>query len=115
MDGGVMCVDCHYTEAHKVAGGGYIIARDDIDYEVTCTNCHEEPVHSEEYAAINDHTGKVACQTCHIPLLARDPNLPTQMVPTTASRSLMRRQVCTVRKLVRKVTLSPSIIGGTVG
>jgi hypothetical protein len=80
MDAGIMCVDCHYTEAHKVAGGGYIIARDDIEYEVTCTNCHEEPVHPEEYAVINEHTGKVACQTCHIPLLARDPNLPTQMV-----------------------------------
>lgn len=79
MDAGVMCVDCHYTENHKVAGGGYIIARDDIDYDVTCTNCHTEPIHPEEYAAINAHTGRIACQTCHIPLIARDPALPTQM------------------------------------
>jgi hypothetical protein len=79
IDGGLQCVDCHHTENHKVAGGGYIIARDDIDYEVTCTNCHSEPVHAEEYAVINQHTDRVACQTCHIPLIARDPNLPTQM------------------------------------
>jgi hypothetical protein len=78
MDAGVMCVDCHYTENHKVAGGGYIIARDDIDYEVTCTNCHEAE-HPEEFAAVNAHLERVACQTCHIPLIARDPALPTQM------------------------------------
>jgi hypothetical protein len=77
--GGIMCVDCHHTEGHKVAGGGYIIARDDIDYEVTCTNCHTEPVHSGDNAIINAHTARVACQTCHIPLIARDPALPTQM------------------------------------
>ena len=79
LDGGVMCVDCHYTENHKVAGAGYMIARDDIDYEVTCTNCHTEPIHSGEYEVINAHTARVACQTCHIPLIARDPDLPTQM------------------------------------
>jgi hypothetical protein len=79
MDGGVMCVDCHYTENHKVAGGGYIIARDDIDYQVTCTNCHEGTIHSGDYEVINAHTERIACQTCHIPVIARDPNLPTQM------------------------------------
>jgi hypothetical protein len=79
MDAGIVCVDCHHTEAHKVAGGGYIIARDDIDYEVTCTNCHEGTIHTGEYEVINAHTERIACQTCHIPLLARDPNLPTQM------------------------------------
>jgi hypothetical protein len=78
-DAGVVCVDCHYSENHKIAGGGYIIARDDIDYEVTCTNCHEEPIHSGEYDIINEHTARVACQTCHIPLIARDPAYPTQM------------------------------------
>jgi hypothetical protein len=78
-DGGLNCVDCHQTEEHKVAGGGYIIARDDVDVEVTCTNCHEEPIHSGEAEAVNAHTGRVACQTCHIPLIARDPALPTQM------------------------------------
>jgi hypothetical protein len=78
-DAGIVCVDCHYTENHRVAGGGYIIARDDIDYEVTCTNCHSEPVHSTDYEVINDHTERIACQTCHIPLIARDPALPTQM------------------------------------
>lgn len=79
LDAGVQCVDCHYAEEHGITGGGSLIARDDTDHEVTCSNCHGEEPHGGEYAAINAHVARIACQTCHIPAYARDPDLPTQV------------------------------------
>lgn len=79
-DAGMQCIDCHTTQAHKIAGGGYMIAQESPDVEVSCANCHTETPHTGALAdRLNAHTARVACQTCHIPLLARDPNFPTQM------------------------------------
>jgi hypothetical protein len=36
----------------------------------TCVSCHGVEAH-ENNQRLNDHTDKIACQTCHIPLLAR--------------------------------------------
>ena len=77
---GLDCVDCHITVEHQIAGGGYMIAQEATDVTVACTNCHSEEPHQADAAALlNMHTGRIACQTCHIPLLARDPAFPTQM------------------------------------
>jgi len=77
---GLQCVDCHITQEHKIAGGGYMIAHELPEVEVVCTNCHtEEPHQSGAAALINKHLERVACQTCHIPFIARDPDYPTQM------------------------------------
>jgi hypothetical protein len=77
---GLQCVDCHVTQQHKVAGGGYMIAQELPEVTVACTNCHtEEPHQTGASAILNMHTARIACQTCHIPLLARDPDYPTQM------------------------------------
>lgn len=76
MAAGVQCVDCHTSEAHKIAGGADLKAQELTDVEVDCSNCHTSAPHQAE-AVLNNHTDRIACQTCHIPLIARDPNMPT--------------------------------------
>jgi hypothetical protein len=79
MAAGVQCVDCHTTQNHKIAGGGYMIAQELPEVEVACANCHTDAPHQGDDAErLNEHE-RVACQTCHIPLIARDPDFPTQM------------------------------------
>lgn len=76
---GLQCVNCHTTKDHQIAGGGYMIAQELTDVPVACENCHGEGPHRNEVAALlNKHAERVACQTCHIPALARDPDYPTQ-------------------------------------
>jgi len=74
---GMQCVACHTTQDHKIAGGGYMIAQELPDVVVACANCHGAEPH--QMGMLNTHTARIACQTCHIPLIARDPNYPTQM------------------------------------
>ena len=38
--------------------------------EITCESCHSSTPHKADSKA-NDHTDKVACQSCHIPKFAR--------------------------------------------
>ncbi len=76
---GLQCIDCHVTEDHKTAGGGYLIAQELPEVEVSCEGCHEEPHEGDDALLLDMHLGRVACQTCHIPLIARDPEYPTQM------------------------------------
>ena len=59
-----LCVDCHETEDHQIAGHLISVsARDEGTLE--CTSCHDSDLHEDE--RINGHTDTVACQTCHIP------------------------------------------------
>jgi hypothetical protein len=75
---GLSCVDCHTTRNHRIAGGGDIKAHDAPDVVVACTNCHEKDVHKGTSAAmLEKHAARIACQTCHIPAIARDPKFPT--------------------------------------
>jgi hypothetical protein len=72
-------VDCHPTKDHRTAGGSDIKAQERPDVLVACTNCHEAArVHrGPDAATLAKHTERVACQTCHIPAIARDPKFPT--------------------------------------
>ena len=80
VNAGLQCVDCHTTEAHKIAGGGYMIAQERPEVDIACSNCHTEAPHVGGTAErLNGHTARVSCQTCHIPRIAQDPNWPTQM------------------------------------
>jgi hypothetical protein len=75
---GLGCVDCHKTKDHRTAGGADIKAQELPEVAVACTNCHEGKVHQGERAAIlAKHAERIACQTCHIPAIARDPKFPT--------------------------------------
>ncbi len=69
MGQGMTCQDCHITENHSIKGQSMAILTDNTN-RIECTACHESPVHGKK--RLNDHSGKIACQTCHIPLFAKD-------------------------------------------
>ncbi|MDP6785514.1 MAG: tetrathionate reductase family octaheme c-type cytochrome [Rhodospirillales bacterium] len=73
------CATCHGAENHAVAGSRYAAAGSDshgIDVpgrddgnRATCQSCHgARPMKDEK---LNQHTDKIACQTCHIPEFSR--------------------------------------------
>lgn len=77
------CTNCHVTNKHVWAGSRYdVMARDpegsgkpgqrrDV---ATCESCHGTRPHPQTSLTglkLNDHVKRVACQTCHIPTIAR--------------------------------------------
>ncbi|MFA6542006.1 MAG: tetrathionate reductase family octaheme c-type cytochrome [Bacteroidota bacterium] len=62
------CVDCHTTEKHQMLGKVYSLSSMNRNRS-TCEQCHTETPHEND--VINEHTTKVACQTCHIPEYAK--------------------------------------------
>jgi len=74
------CSICHAAGGHEVAGSRYApkaIDREGIDIpgrgdgsRASCESCHGMTPHENDQKA-NDHTDRVACQTCHIPEFAR--------------------------------------------
>ena len=77
------CTQCHVTKKHVWTGSRYdVIAKDtegtgkpgqrrDV---ATCESCHSatpHPINSLANIKLNDHVDRVACQTCHIPTIAR--------------------------------------------
>jgi len=67
------CTTCHTTDNHQTVGSRYSM---DPEQWKGCETCHGEAPHT--LAALNQHTQKVACQTCHIPEFARG-GIPTKM------------------------------------
>ncbi len=77
------CTQCHVTKNHIWAGSRYhVIARDTegrgkpgLRRDVaTCESCHglsPHPLDSLADLKLNDHIDRIACQTCHIPTIAR--------------------------------------------
>ncbi len=81
------CATCHKTDGHQVTGSRYApTAQDknaahlrgaaDKTSPATCQACHGQAPHKA--VKLNDHTAKIACQTCHIPAFARG-GIPTKM------------------------------------
>jgi octaheme c-type cytochrome (tetrathionate reductase family) len=77
------CASCHQGSSHDVAGsrytptardtGGALMRGREGDAErnpATCVACHDQQPHKTN-AALDRHTGRIACQTCHIPTIAR--------------------------------------------
>ncbi|MDP1635017.1 MAG: tetrathionate reductase family octaheme c-type cytochrome [Gallionellaceae bacterium] len=74
------CTTCHVTSSHQVSGSRYNVAaavegpahiRGKKDESpAACQSCHSDKPHHE--ALLNQHTDKLACQTCHIPEYARN-------------------------------------------
>jgi len=83
------CGTCHATTGHEVPGsryrptvdkgGAHMRGKVDTSNPATCEACHGNAPHSLKNAKLNDHTNKLACQTCHIPQFARG-NVATKMV-----------------------------------
>ncbi|MBU1237311.1 MAG: tetrathionate reductase family octaheme c-type cytochrome [Gammaproteobacteria bacterium] len=86
------CGTCHATEGHNIPGSRYtptgkdavahhIRGKVDSSNPTTCQSCHGLKPHSDDSiitAKLNEHTDKIACQTCHIPQFARG-GKPTKM------------------------------------
>ncbi len=62
------CTDCHKTEKHQISGKLYTVSSMNKN-RATCTQCHGDQPHVD--GVVNEHTSKVACQTCHIPTYAK--------------------------------------------
>jgi octaheme c-type cytochrome (tetrathionate reductase family) len=67
------CTTCHMTADHQIVGSRYSM---DPEQWKGCESCHGEAPH--QLASLNQHSQKLACQTCHIPEYARG-GIPTKM------------------------------------
>jgi len=68
------CQDCHRTEDHVIPGCSLGVCMDRED-RIECGDCHGDAPHGSQ--RLNSHTSSVACQTCHIPVMA--PDEPTKI------------------------------------
>ena len=64
----MQCVDCHTAENHKMLGKMYSVSSMNRNRS-SCEQCHTDTPHGDN--VLNEHTTKVACQTCHIPEYAK--------------------------------------------
>jgi len=62
------CVACHTARNHKMLGKMYSVSSMNHDRS-SCEQCHGAAPHTD--SLLNEHTVKVACQTCHIPVYAK--------------------------------------------
>ncbi len=77
------CTTCHVTKQHLWAGSRYNVMAHDTGGlglpgerrdVATCESCHNATPHEKDELVgikLNGHTDKIACQTCHIPTIAR--------------------------------------------
>lgn len=83
------CSTCHKSDAHVFAGSRYASTAKDTKgiphggserNVASCESCHGNQPHKDNVVKsfyLNGHTDKVACQTCHIPEMARG-GVPTK-------------------------------------
>lgn len=62
------CTACHTGSNHKILGKLYSVSSNNHDRS-SCEQCHGAAPHAD--GLLNEHTLKVACQTCHIPVYAK--------------------------------------------
>ncbi len=68
------CTECHRASHHRILGKMISVSATD-SLPIGCTNCHAAQPHRD--ARINNHLSAVACQTCHLPEVAR--SMPTKV------------------------------------
>jgi octaheme c-type cytochrome (tetrathionate reductase family) len=84
---GFTCATCHQSDGHQIAGSrismtasdphGPMLRGDTVHAgrnAATCQSCHGDKPHKQPSLAVgllNNHTNKLACQSCHIPEFAR--------------------------------------------
>ena len=69
------CQSCHTTVQHKIAGSRYEMDFHGATGLQSCTTCHAD--HQHALNIIDQHTDRVACQTCHIPVYAKEQYVKT--------------------------------------
>lgn len=62
------CIDCHQSRDHDIGGRLFTVSSGD-EMKVDCSRCHGEKPHGDRMTDF--HTEKLACQTCHIPYVAK--------------------------------------------
>lgn len=75
------CSTCHVEDKHNWAGSRYDVVAKDMSLPkpgaaratASCESCHSNDPHPANIKGLklNDHTDKLACQTCHIPEFAK--------------------------------------------
>ena len=76
------CSTCHRGSGHDVVGSRYTPVAADTEGRhirgklgrentATCRSCHDDAPHSSSHDKLNQHSVRIACQTCHIPTIAR--------------------------------------------
>ncbi len=70
------CQSCHTTLNHRMAGRGSDLRQTDLDLPLGCSTatCHatKTTANGHTTAAVNRHTARVSCQSCHISAYARN-------------------------------------------
>jgi hypothetical protein len=70
------CQACHDFTNHRVAGRGSDLRETDSMAPISCSTseCHPNKATARGHrtSAVNRHVARVACQTCHIPVYARN-------------------------------------------
>ncbi|MBW1873046.1 MAG: tetrathionate reductase family octaheme c-type cytochrome [Deltaproteobacteria bacterium] len=62
------CIDCHRTKQHVISGKMMSVSIDNLD-EIKCSDCHSIAPHTS--TRLNTHVDSLACQSCHLPLMAK--------------------------------------------
>lgn len=75
--GNLACQACHATTSHKMAGRGTDLRPKEAAAVISCstTTCHPTKgglTSGHTTSGVNHHTGRVACQACHIKTYAKD-------------------------------------------
>ncbi|MCB1060601.1 MAG: tetrathionate reductase family octaheme c-type cytochrome [Calditrichaeota bacterium] len=79
----MQCVACHTADQHQMLGKSYSVSSMNRD-RVRCESCHGDLPHADNI--LNNHTLKVACQTCHIPTYAKENPTKVQWDWSTAGQ-----------------------------
>lgn len=68
------CQSCHTTKAHRMAGRGSDLRPTDLDVEMSCVVCHadKDTPGGHNNSEVGRHVARVACQSCHIPIYAKN-------------------------------------------
>jgi octaheme c-type cytochrome (tetrathionate reductase family) len=66
---GLTCSDCHAGESHQILGASHGSLATGSNH-INCMDCHGEDPHTKK--VLNTHVRSVACETCHIPVFARE-------------------------------------------
>ena len=82
------CQSCHTTELHKMAGRGSDLRPTDLDVKINCIRCHGEgqPANRHNDSVIDRHMARVSCQSCHIPIYAKNASDTTNSEKTETHR-----------------------------
>ena len=86
---GMRCQDCHATENHRIAGMSQTAPA--VEGRVRCERCHGLTPHGVAGMLgrhLDDHVRTIACETCHIPTIARTTPTLLQRDYSTAGRDL---------------------------